>query len=118
MLQESVGQKQILRKRAAKSLECAESQHMDRQQNTDDLASSAPGNMAANLQTASGDVVDFNPIQVQKQRKGIRCPASKEDLASTPENNSAPNDLVEWLRNLPAADYTGPDDVQEVLKKP
>lgn len=61
--------------------------------------------------------MDFNPIEVQRHLKGINYPASKEDLASTAESNNAPGDLVEQLRNLPDQQYTGPDDVQQALKR-
>lgn len=61
--------------------------------------------------------MDFNPIEVQKHLKGASYPASKEDLASTAESNGAPDDLVERLSNLPDQEYTGPDDVQEALKR-
>lgn len=61
--------------------------------------------------------MDFNPIEVQKHLKGINYPASKEDLASTAESNNAPGDLVEQLRNLPDQQFSGPDDVQEALKR-
>ncbi len=61
--------------------------------------------------------MDFNPIDVQKHLKGVSYPASKEDLASTAESNDAPSGLVEQLRNLPDQLYTGPDDVQQALKR-
>jgi hypothetical protein len=61
--------------------------------------------------------MDFNPIEVQKHLKGMSYPASREDLASTADQNGAPNDLVERLRSLPDQEYTGPDDVQEALKR-
>ncbi len=61
--------------------------------------------------------MDFNPIEVQKHLKGINYPASKDDLASTAESNDASTELVEQLRNLPDQQYTGPDDVQEALKR-
>jgi hypothetical protein len=61
--------------------------------------------------------MDFNPVDVQKHLKGIDYPASKEDLASTAESNNAPDELVERLRNLPDQQYSGPDDVQQALKR-
>ena len=61
--------------------------------------------------------MDFNPIEVQKHLKGVNYPAGKEDLASTAESNNAPDALVERLRNLPDQTFSGPDDVQEALKR-
>jgi len=49
--------------------------------------------------------LDFNPIEVQKHLKDINYPASKEDLAS------------KELRNLPDQQFSGPDDVQQALKR-
>lgn len=61
--------------------------------------------------------VDFNPIEVQKHLKGASYPASKEDLASLAESNGAPNELVDQLRNAERDEFSGPDDVQESLKR-
>ena len=61
--------------------------------------------------------MDVNPIEVQKHLKGINYPASKEDLTSTAKSNEAPNELVERLENLPDQQFSGPDDVQEALKR-
>jgi len=61
--------------------------------------------------------VDFNPIEVQKHLKGVSYPASKEDLASAAESNGAPKELVEQLRSADRDESSGPDDVQETLKR-
>ena len=61
--------------------------------------------------------MESNPIDAQKHLEGISYPASKEDLAFTAESNNAPSDLVEQLRNLPDQQFSGPDDVQEALKR-
>lgn len=61
--------------------------------------------------------MDFNPIEVQKHLKGVNYPASKEDLASTAESNGAPKELVDQLRNMDRDEFSGPDDVQEALKR-
>ena len=63
------------------------------------------------------DSMDFNHIEAQKHLKGVNYLASKEDLASTSEGNHAPGDLVERLGNLPDQQFSGPDDVQEALKR-
>lgn len=61
--------------------------------------------------------MDFNPIEVQKHLKGVSYPASKEDLASAAESNGAPKELVEQLRSANCDGFSGPDDVQETLKR-
>jgi hypothetical protein len=61
--------------------------------------------------------MDFNPIDVQKNLKGVDYPASKEDLASTAESNNAPQELIDQLRNLDQDEFSGPDDVQAALKR-
>lgn len=61
--------------------------------------------------------MDFNPIEVQKHLKGVSYPASKEDLASAAEDNDAPKELVEQLRNADRDEFSGPDDVQAALKR-
>ncbi len=61
--------------------------------------------------------MDVNPVDVQKHLKGTDYPTSTEDLASIAKNNNAPSELVERLRDLPDQQYTGPDDVQEALKR-
>ena len=57
----------------------------------------------------------LNPIEVQKHLKGMRYPASKEDLVSTAEQNGADEDLLEQLRSVDRDEFTGPDDVMEAL---
>ena len=57
----------------------------------------------------------LNPIEVQKHLKGMRYPASKEDLVSTAEQNGADEDLLEQLRSADRDEFTGPDDVMEAL---
>lgn len=62
--------------------------------------------------------MDFTPIEVQKHPKGVSYPASKEDFASAAESNGAPNELIEQPRNANRDEFSGPDDVQEALKRP
>ena len=59
----------------------------------------------------------FNSIEAQKHLEGVYHPVSREDLASTAENNNASNDLVERLRALPDQEHTGSGDAQGALKK-
>ena len=57
----------------------------------------------------------FNPIEVQKNLKGMRYPASKEELVSKAKANGADEDLLNQLRNLGQDEFDGPDDVMRAL---
>ena len=59
----------------------------------------------------------MNPIEVQKNLKGMSYPASKEDLVAAAEGNNASEDVLERLRGLSEQEFTGPDDVMEALGK-
>ena len=61
--------------------------------------------------------MDLNPIDVQKHLKGMRYPASKDDLVSTAHENGAGENLLEQLRTMDRDDFSGPDDVMEALKR-
>ena len=59
----------------------------------------------------------MNPIEVQKNLKGMSYPASKDDLVATAERNGAGEDLLEQLRSLGSNEFSGPDDVMQALKQ-
>jgi Protein of unknown function (DUF2795) len=59
---------------------------------------------------------DMNPIEVQKQLKGMSYPASRDELVATAEDNGADNELLGQLRGLSKSEFSGPDDVMEALK--
>ncbi len=61
--------------------------------------------------------METNPIEMQKYLKGANYPASKDDLVSTAENNSAPGEVVEQLRAIGGNEFSGPDQVMAALKK-
>ena len=56
-----------------------------------------------------------NPIQIQKYLSGIEYPASKDDVVSTAEQESAPDDVLEALRAIPEGQYDGPTDVSKAV---
>ena len=56
-----------------------------------------------------------NPIEVQKNLKGMRYTASKDELVSRAEENGADDELVQQLRSLDRDTFDGPDDVMEAL---
>ena len=57
----------------------------------------------------------MNPIEVQKNLKGMSYPASKEELVSKAQENGADEELLSQLRNLDRDRFDGPDDVMEAL---
>lgn len=60
--------------------------------------------------------MDFNPDDVTQYLDGAEYPASKEDLASTAEDNGAPEELVERIRTLGRPTFSGPDEVVAELE--
>lgn len=60
--------------------------------------------------------VDFNPDDATQYLEGVDYPASKEDLASTAEDNGAPDELVERIRTLGRPTFSGPDEVVAELE--
>ena len=57
----------------------------------------------------------MNPIEVQKNLKGMSYPASKDELVSKAQENGADEQLLNQLRNLDRDRFDGPDDVMEAL---
>ncbi len=52
-----------------------------------------------------------SPIGVQKFLKGVDYPADKEKLLAAAQKNGAPEQITAILRQLPANQFDGPDDV-------
>ena len=57
----------------------------------------------------------MNPIEVQKNLKGVSYPASKDDLVQAAERNGAGAELVDQLRSLDADRFDGPNEVMKAL---
>jgi hypothetical protein len=47
---------------------------------------------------------------------GVRFPAEKEQVAATAEQNDAPQELVEKIRNADTQRFNGPDEVLQVVQ--
>jgi hypothetical protein len=60
--------------------------------------------------------MDFDPDDVTQYLEGVDFPASKDDIATSAENNGAPDELVERLRTLGRPDFSGPDEVVAELE--
>lgn len=59
--------------------------------------------------------MDVNPIDVQKHLRGVSYPASREELVGAAQENGAPEDVLEALRDVGDEPFDGPDDVMEAL---
>jgi hypothetical protein len=57
----------------------------------------------------------LSPIELQKHLKGSKYPASKDALVRRAQENKAPGDVVEKLRNLPANQFDTPASVMKAL---
>ncbi|MDT5132095.1 MAG: hypothetical protein QOE41_1406, partial [Mycobacterium sp.] len=48
-----------------------------------------------------------NPIQLQKNLKGVNYPASKQDLVTRAKQNGADEQVLNQLNKLPDKEYSG-----------
>jgi Protein of unknown function (DUF2795) len=56
-----------------------------------------------------------SPIDLQRDLKGIKYPASRDELVKIAERNKADKDITERLRSLPEKRFEGPDDVSREM---
>jgi hypothetical protein len=59
--------------------------------------------------------MDVNPIELQKYLKGVDYPADRDELVQAAEQNGAPQEIVDALRNAGKDSFDGPTAVQEAL---
>ena len=59
--------------------------------------------------------MDLNPIDVQKNLKGVSYPASRDDLVAAAEENGGDDELLEQLRRLGEDEFESPADVMKAL---
>lgn len=59
--------------------------------------------------------MDVNPIELQKQLKGVDYPASKQDLIALAQRNDARQEIVEALQAIDREQFDGPHAVQAAL---
>jgi hypothetical protein len=57
----------------------------------------------------------MNPTEVQSHLAGAAYPATGEELAALAEDNGAPAQLVDRLRDLGEAEVDGADELMEEL---
>jgi len=59
--------------------------------------------------------MDLNPIDVQKNLKGVSYPASRDDLVAAAQENGGDDELLDALRGLDRDEFEAPAQVMEAL---
>jgi hypothetical protein len=54
-----------------------------------------------------------SPANVQKYLSGVHYPADKQDLIECARRNSAPDEVMQEIRQLPDEQFGGPQDVMK-----
>ena len=63
-----------------------------------------------------GDLGNLDTATLLQHLPGVRFPAEKDQVASTAEQNDAPREPVEKVRNADAQRFNGPDEVLRAVK--
>ena len=63
-----------------------------------------------------GDLRNLDTATLLQHLPGVRFPAEKEQLAATAEQNDAPQELVEKIRNADTQRFNGPDEVLQAVQ--
>ncbi|HML06336.1 MAG TPA: DUF2795 domain-containing protein [Methanobacterium sp.] len=62
-------------------------------------------------------MVRVSPAQVEKSIKGIRFPASRQELVEQAESNNANGDVLNILENIPDKQFNSPVDISKAIGK-
>ncbi len=62
-------------------------------------------------------VAKVNPIQLQKSLKGVKYPASKQDLLKASKDNQAADNVRAAIANLPDTRFQRPSDVSKAIRE-
>ncbi|MGZ7068103.1 MAG: DUF2795 domain-containing protein [Methanobacterium sp.] len=62
-------------------------------------------------------MVRVSPAQVEKSIKGIKFPASKQDLILQAESNNASDDVLNILENVPDKQFHSPVEISIAIGK-
>lgn len=62
-------------------------------------------------------MVRVSPALVEKSIKGIKFPASKQDLIQQAEWNNASDDVLNILDNVPDKQFNSPVDISKAIGK-
>ena len=63
-----------------------------------------------------GDLGNLDIGQLQGYLQGVNFPASKEEVASNAEGNSAPQELVQQIRNSGTENFNSADEVLQQVQ--
>ncbi|WP_414468990.1 DUF2795 domain-containing protein [Methanobacterium sp. ACI-7] len=62
-------------------------------------------------------MVRVSPAQVEKCIKGIKFPASKQELIQQAEGNNANEDVLNILESVPDKQFNSPVDITKAIGK-
>ena len=63
-----------------------------------------------------GDLANLDTQTLLQHLPGVRFPAEKDQVADTAEQNDAPQQLVEKIRNANTQRFNGPDEVLQAVQ--
>ena len=63
-----------------------------------------------------GDLANLDMQTLLQHLPGVRFPAEKEQVADTAEQNDAPQELVEKIRNADTQRFNSPDEVLQAVR--
>jgi hypothetical protein len=63
-----------------------------------------------------GDLTNLDTQTLLEHLPGVRFPAEKDQVADTAEQNDAPQELVEKIRNADTQRFNGPDEVLQAVQ--
>ncbi len=59
--------------------------------------------------------MDVDPIELQRYLKGAQYPATKDELLELADENDAPEEIVDAIRDVAEETFDGPDEVVEAI---
>ena len=63
-----------------------------------------------------GDLANLDTQTLLEHLPGVRFPAEKDEIVRTAEQNDAPQELVEKIRNADTQRFNGPDEVLQAVQ--
>jgi Protein of unknown function (DUF2795) len=63
-----------------------------------------------------GDLGNLDVATLQQHLPDVRFPAEKDQVANTAEQNGAPQELVEKIRNADTQSFNSPDEVLQAVR--
>jgi hypothetical protein len=63
-----------------------------------------------------GDLSNLDTQTLLQHLPGVRFPAERDQVAATAEQNDAPQELVEKIKNADTQRFNGPDEVLQAVQ--